>query len=139
VQRAGAECKRAPLSAFTANKFIISLPSLAIGVAVIAGFKSQHKSSAASTSAADGPSVSYHLVHEQRAANQASGSGTFARSDGPGRARQLCPCISDLDPLSDFEGIFDLDAKVADGTFDYVPCWTMSRRATIRFVINASR
>jgi hypothetical protein len=127
-----------PVSFHSQQIHHLAAVTLAIGVAVIAGFKSQHKSSAASTSAADGPSVSYHLVHEQRAANQASGSGTFARSDGPGRARQLCPCISDLDPLSDFEGIFDLDAKVADGTFDYVPCWTMSRRATIRFVINTS-
>ena len=39
----------------------------------------------------------------------------FAQSDRPGGARQLC---SDLDPLCDFEGIVDLDAKVADGTFD---------------------
>ena len=39
----GAECKRAPRSAFTANKFIISAAiRLAISVAVIAGFKSQH-------------------------------------------------------------------------------------------------
>jgi hypothetical protein len=77
VQRVGAEIKRAPLCAFTANKFIISAAvRLAIGVAVIAGFKSQHKSGAASASAADGPSVPYHLVRERRAANQASGSGT---------------------------------------------------------------
>jgi len=74
VQRVGAECKRAPLSAFTANKFIISAAvRLTIGVAVIAGFKSQHKSGAASAPAADGPSVPYHLVRERRAANQASG------------------------------------------------------------------
>jgi hypothetical protein len=48
VQRVGAEGKRAPLFAFTVSKFIISAAvRLAIGIAVIAGFKSQHKSSAA--------------------------------------------------------------------------------------------
>jgi len=57
---------------------------LAIGVAVIAGFTSQHKSGAASASAsaADGPSVPYHLVPERRAANQVSGSGTKRHCTG---------------------------------------------------------
>jgi hypothetical protein len=35
-----------------------------------------------------------------------------------GRARQLCPGISDLDSLRDLKGIVDLDAEVADGAFD---------------------
>jgi hypothetical protein len=57
------------MSAFTANKFIISAAvRLAIDVAVIARFKSQHKSGTLSASAADGPSVPYHLGRERRAA-----------------------------------------------------------------------
>jgi hypothetical protein len=35
-----------------------------------------------------------------------------------GRARQLCPGTSDLDFLGDLDGIVNLDAKIANGTFD---------------------
>ena len=35
-----------------------------------------------------------------------------------GRARQLCPGISDLDLLGDLERIVDLHAEVSDGAFD---------------------
>jgi hypothetical protein len=36
----------------------------------------------------------------------------------PGRARQLCPGISDLDFLGDLNRIVDLDAKISNRAFD---------------------
>ena len=38
--------------------------------------------------------------------------------EAAGRARQLCPGNSDLDPLCNIEGIIDLHAEVAHGTFN---------------------
>ena len=35
-----------------------------------------------------------------------------------GRARQLCPGISDVDFLSDLDRVVDLDAEIADGALD---------------------
>jgi hypothetical protein len=37
-----------------------------------------------------------------------------------GRARQLCPRISDLDFLRDLKGIINLDAQVANGALNFV-------------------
>jgi hypothetical protein len=41
-----------------------------------------------------------------------------------GRARQLCPGISDVDFLRDFQRVIDLDTEVANGAFDPMSCWT---------------
>jgi hypothetical protein len=35
-----------------------------------------------------------------------------------GRARQLCPGISDVNFLSDLDRVVDLDAEIADGALD---------------------
>jgi hypothetical protein len=45
----------------------------------------------------------------------------FARSNRWAEPRQLCPGTSDVDLLRNVEGIVDLDAKVADGTFHLWP------------------
>ena len=37
---------------------------------------------------------------------------------GSGRARQLCPGISDLDFLGDLDRIVELDAKISNRAFD---------------------
>jgi hypothetical protein len=42
---------------------------------------------------------------------------------GPGRARQLCPGISDLDFLGDLNRIVDLDAKISNRAFDPMARW----------------
>ena len=36
-----------------------------------------------------------------------------------GRARQLCPGVSDLDFLGDFEGVVDLNPKISHRTFNF--------------------
>jgi hypothetical protein len=35
-----------------------------------------------------------------------------------GRARQLCPGISDVDFLGDFQRVVDFDTEIANGAFD---------------------
>ena len=36
----------------------------------------------------------------------------------PGRARQLCPGISDVDFFSNLDRVVDLNAEITDGTLD---------------------
>jgi len=47
-----------------------------------------------------------------------SGTGTLFTVSRPGRARQLCPGISDVNFLRDLDRIVDLDAEIADSALD---------------------
>jgi hypothetical protein len=51
-------------------------------------------------------------------ASSMTASGPSSPFRGPGRARQLCPGISDLDFLGDLNRIVDLDAKISNRAFD---------------------
>jgi hypothetical protein len=47
-----------------------------------------------------------------------SAVGTLCPLGLPGRAWQLCPGTSDIDLFGDLKCVVDLDAEVANGTFD---------------------
>jgi hypothetical protein len=54
-----------------------------------------------------------------------------------GRARQLCPSISDVDFLCDFQRVVDLDTKIANGAFNpRVPEKELSRTQVIGATID---
>jgi hypothetical protein len=46
-------------------------------------------------------------------------SWPFFTGSGLGRARQLCPSISDLDFLRHLNSIVNLDAKISNRAFDF--------------------